>query len=90
MKKTGKLKIFKPQQHLVLIVIPIDNKNNLTNYGIEIPEGYSIIGNNTISKYDRIEKDASVTYLLNEVTVLAEEYIDDNKKLIYPYPGKTK
>ena len=42
MKKTGKLKIFKPQQHLVLIVIPIDNKNNLTNYGIEIPEGYKI------------------------------------------------
>ena len=90
MKKTGKLKIFKPQQHLVLIVIPIDNKNNLTNYGIEIPEGYSIIGNNTISKYDRIEKDASVTYLLNVVTIIAEEYIDDNKKHIYPYPGKKK
>lgn len=90
MKKTGNFKLFKPQHHLILIIIPIKNNNIITNYGIEIPEGYSIIGNNTIPKYNAIEKDKSVTYLLNEKTVLAEEYTDDNKELIYPFPGKIK
>ena len=32
----------------------------------------------------------SVTYLLNERSVIAEQYIDENKKIIYPYPGKIK
>lgn len=90
MKKTGKLKIFKPQHHLILIIIPIQNKNIITNYGIEIPEGYSIIGNNTIPKYNAIEKDKNITYLLNEKSIIAEEYMDDSKKLIYPFPGKIK
>ena len=88
MKKTGKLKLFKPKHHLILIIIPIKNKNTITNYGIEIPEGYFIVGNNTIPKFNGIEKDKSVTYLLNEKSVIAEEYIDEDKKLIYPYPGK--
>lgn len=90
MKKTGKTKLFKPQCHLILIVIPIENENIISNYGIEIPEGYSIIGNNIIPKYNGIEKDNSVTYLLNERSVIAEQYIDENKKLFYPYPGRIK
>lgn len=88
MKKTGKLKLFKPQHHLILIAIPIENENIITNYGLEIPEGYSVIGNSTIPKYNPTEKNSSITYLLNEKSVIAEEYMDDNKKLIYPYPGK--
>ena len=87
-KKTGKIKLFKPHRHLLLMVIPIEEKNIITNYGIEIPEGYSIIDNTIIPKYNNIEKDKSVTYLLNEKSVIAEEYIDEDKKLIYPYPGK--
>ena len=51
MKKTGKLKLFKPQHHLILIAIPIENENIITNYGLEIPEGYSIIDNYIIPKY---------------------------------------
>lgn len=90
MKTTGKLKLFKPQQHLILIVIPIESENIITNYGIEIPNGYSIIGNEIIPKYNGIEKDKSVIYLLNERNVVAEEYIDDNENLVYPYPGKIK
>lgn len=90
MKKTGKVKLFKPQRHLVLIIIPIENKNIVSNYGIEIPDGYSIIGSNIIPKYNNIEKNCNVTYLLNERSIVAEEYIDDNKTLVYPYPGTIK
>ena len=86
-KKTGKLKLFKPKQHLILIVIPVENENTITNYGIKIPEGYSIIGNNIIPKYNAIEKNSSVTYLINKKSVFVDEYIDKNKKLVYPYPG---
>ena len=90
MEKTGKLKLFKPLHHLILIVIPLDNENTITNYGIEIPEGYSIIENNIIPKYNGIENNTSVTYLINQRKVYVDEYIDENKKLIYPYPGVVK
>ena len=90
MKKTGKFKIFKPQHHLILIAVPVDNENIITNYGLEMPEGYFIIDNYIIPKFNPTEKNSSVTYLLNKKSVIAEEYIDDNKKLIYPYPGKIK
>ncbi len=86
-QKTGKLKLFKPQHHLILIVIPIENENIITNYGLEIPEGYSIIDNYIIPKYNPTEKNSSVTYLINERKVFVDEYIDENKNLIYPYPG---
>ena len=89
-EKTGKYKIFKPGNHLILIIIPVENENKITNYGIEIPEGYSIIDNNTILKYNSMQITNSVTYLLNERSVIAEQYIDENKKIIYPYPGKIK
>lgn len=90
MNKTGKIKIFKPQHHLLLIVIPIENENKITNNGLEIPEGYSIINIFIIPKYKPTEKNSSITYIINERKVFVDGYIDENKKQIYPYPGKIK
>lgn len=90
MKKTRKIKIFKPQHHLLLIVIPIENENKITNNGLEIPEGYSIINNFIIPKYKPTEKNNSITYIINERKEFVDGYIDENKKQIYPYPGKIK
>ena len=86
--KTGKIKLFKTQTHLIMIIIKVETNNIIENYGIEIPEGYSYVGSDIIPKYNDIEKNTIVNYFLNEKKVFVDEYInDENKKLIYPYPG---
>lgn len=84
--KTGKKKLFKPQHHLVVMVIPIEK--SILNYGIEIPEDYVLVGNEVINKYNNVEKDVVIALLLNDKSILAEEYVKkDDNSLVYPYPG---
>lgn len=85
--KTGRKKLFNPQHHLIIVIIPINEQR--MNYGIEIPNGYSFVGNDAILKYNNIENNALVNYLINDRKVLVDEYIkvDDNTP-VYPYPGK--